>query len=200
MSANLSPPPIASPHGKDTFPFSPQPDEKCARVTIRFNTFSLLRYSLSEWLCPFSIGAALLFPLIAALLLLPVLFGRLGFIAFLLVFVSALLFLIAFSAPIAFLIRLCCRRRFEIWISDAGLFKRYPNRTIFFPWSKFRWLIERGGDLWLASFMDGCFIPREAFTSRAEAAEFATIIRELKRTRGTVWRDKWNGRIFGAGP
>ena len=102
--------------------------------------------------------------------------------------------------PIGLVVRLCSKRHFELWISDAGLFKRYPNRDIFFPWRKFTWLIKRNGDLWLVSFTDGCFIPREAFTSPEEAQEFTAIIRELKRTRGTVWRDKWNGRVFGIHP
>ena len=54
---------------------------------------------------------------------------------------------------------------------------------------------ESNGDIFLSSFADGCFIPRETFKSREEALEFLSIARELKS--GAAWREQWSGRVFG---
>ena len=55
------------------------------------------------------------------------------------------------------------------------------------PVSKFVWILELNGDLWLASFTDGCFIPRESFASREQARTFARFVRQLHQTEGAAW-------------
>lgn len=200
MSNSSRIPPLASPHGEDTFPAKPRPDENCARIAVHLRFVSACRYWIFEFLMPFNLWSLMVGPLVLSLLVFATEYRRFSWLALPLLFILILVGLILIAAPIALFIRLCSKRHFEVWIADTGLFKRYPNRDIFFPWDKFIWLIQGNGNLWLASFMDGCFIPREAFASPEEAHEFATIIRELKRTRGSVWRDKWNGRIFGSTP
>jgi hypothetical protein len=190
-------PPISSPCGEDTFPWAPKPDEKCIRVRVELHFWAIVRYTLSEWFTPFTIGFPAVSALVMSLLIFPLEVRRFGLAALPLLFVLSYAGIVLFATPIALLLRLCSKRRFEIWFSQAGLWKRYPKRDIFFPWRKFFWILERGDDVWLATFFDGCFIPRESFASNEERREFVAILREIKRTHGSVWRDKWNGRVFG---
>ncbi len=186
-------PPIASPHGEDTFPFPPRPDAKCVRLAIKFRLAAICRHVFFENLTPLSLGCLVGVPLVTTFLAFSI---QVHWLALPLVFFGtfAAMLLIAFVTTFPIL---CSRGRFEIWISSAGLFKRYRYQDIFFSWNQFVWILERNNDLWLASFSKGCFIPREAFQSDEERREFMVIIRELERTHGSVWRDKWNGRVFG---
>ncbi len=167
------------------------------RVAIEMRLGAVFRYAAWEWLMPLTLSLIFGAPILGALALICLETPRIGLDAFPIASVIFFVALVLLSAPIALFARLCSRRRLEVWISSAGLWKRYPNRDIFFAWSKFVWILERGGDTWLVSFSDGCFIPRESFNSREESREFVRIVREIKRTRGSVWRDKWNGRVFG---
>lgn len=195
MSSSL--PPIASPHGHEAINSSPRPDEKCARITVALRWLAVFRYGITEWLMPINLVVFIGGALLIAVALLVLTLHSYGLIAIPIVFVSSFVFLFVLSAPIALFIRLCSKRRFEIWFSEAGVFKRFVGRDVFFPWRKFVWVIERKGDVWLVSFADGCFIPRESFSSREEAHEFATTVRELKHTLGSGWNDDWSGRVFG---
>lgn len=186
-------PPIASPHGEDTFPFLPHPDAKCIRLAIKPRLAAICRHVFFENLTPLFLGCLVGVLLATTVLAFSI---QVHWLALPLVFFGtfAAMLLIAFvtTSPI-----LHSRSCFEIWISSAGLFKRYRCQDIFFSWNQFVWILERNNDLWLASFSKGCFIPREAFQSDEERREFMVIIRELERTHGSVWRDKWNGRVFG---
>ncbi len=193
-------PPISSPHGEHTFPFAPKPDEKCLRVRVELGFASSVRYTFCEWFTPFNIGSPVAFALVASLLIFPIEVRRCGWAALPLMFALVCVASVLFATPIALFCRLCSKRRFEIWIAPDGLWKRYPKRDIFFPWRKFFWILERGDDVWLATFIDGCFIPRESFSSDEERREFLAIVREIKRTHGSVWRDQWSGRTFGLQP
>ena len=102
--------------------------------------------------------------------------------------------------PFSFLFRFLSRRLFRVQISSDGLSRMYRKRKILFSWRRFYWIIERKGDMWLASFADGCFIPREAFASPEEAREFAAIVRSLKGSSGDSWLSEWDGRVFGVQP
>ncbi|RYX80847.1 hypothetical protein EON83_26785 [bacterium] len=202
-------PPIASPHGRGIIPPAPQPEAKSIRVAINFSLKALCRYIILESLTPLGFILVVAFPLLVSLATTPTL-ARMTFLAtgaltgileFLVAFATVFLIIDAaiFGAglPLGLLIRICSKRRFQIHISEAGVSKYYPSRSIFFPWKKVIWVIERNGDLWLSSFLDGCFIPRESFASREQSHELANIIRELKTSRGATWRPEWNGRTFG---
>ncbi|BCM91691.1 hypothetical protein IAD21_03566 [Abditibacteriota bacterium] len=190
-------PPLASPHGAGTFDFQEQQQPDSIRVIVALQFAAVCRYAMLEWFTPLVTGLLLGCPFLMSLVVFPTEVRRSGIVAWLLVFLLLFVVLVVLSAPLPLFIRLCSRRRFDIQISAAGLGKRYSRRNIFFPWSKFFWIIERGGDIWLASLMDGCFIPRECFASPEESHEFATIVRELKRTQGAAWHPEWNGRVFG---
>ncbi len=176
-----STPPIASPHGAGTFIAPCQPETAPIRIRGELRLAAVCRYALIEWLTPAMAGLGVLL-LLMTLCIIPL----------------PIMIIVLEMALLSTLTRLCSRRRFDVEISAAGITKRYPNRNIFYPWRKFIWVVEPNGDLWLASPMAGCFIPREAFASREESHELALFLRELKHSDGAAWHEEWNGRLFGA--
>lgn len=188
-------PPIASPHGAGTVvpQGQPEPEPGSMRIDVTLGFVARCRYALIEWFTPTMAAIVVLFLLVMA-------FGAIPD-----ELLSGLTIVLPVTAFSSILTRLFSRRRFTIQISASGLRKHAPsyntfygpNRNAFFHWSQFIWVIECGGDLWLASLANGCFIPREAFASRAESHELARILRELKRSKGSSWQNEWNGRIFG---
>jgi len=83
-------------------------------------------------------------------------------------------------------------------LNRAGLHETAKPLGFTISWKRFLWMVEWGGDVCFSTIGGGCFIPREAFSSRDEAREFVRIARELKQSNGAAWRDEWNGRVFGA--
>lgn len=193
-------PPIASPHGADTFPFAPRLDEKQVCIEVNLRPAALVRYSVFEMLMPLSAGmsagAAFLFTIVDFLLF-PGIYRYFGWPCIPLVFALHLAVFPLLIVPFALCARLCSQRCFLMRVCATGVVKSLARRDIHFSWHKINRVTELRGDIWLGSLTDGCFILRDSFASRDEACEFVEIIRELKRTRGSVWRDKWTGRIFG---
>lgn len=191
-------PPIASPHGGSSFASAPLEDEDlnrfCASVEVSLRPGALLRYALFELLMPITSGmlggAAFMFALVARE------FSR-SSVSLALLFVSHLAVFFLPAALCLLLVRWCSQRRYAIRLASNGLTKTLGRRDVLFSWRKIVRVVEFKGTVWIASIVDACFIPREAFASLEEAREFAAMARELKQTRSAAWRDEWNGRTLG---
>lgn len=198
---NSSIPPIASPVGSGAPAPTPSEDENlnqfCASVRVDLKPGALWRYLAFEWLAPVSLGLYVGAPLMMALSAFPD-FSRRGFPSFFLVFLLFFLPIFLISAFFCFIVRLCSQRRYVMRLSSDGVVKAFARREVHFSWRKLLRVVEVRGNVWFGSLTDGCFIPREAFSSREEAREFVAIAREM-RSDG-VWRDQWNGRVFGVQP
>ena len=193
MKNTSSIPPLASPHGEGTS--APRLNENRVWIPVHLQPASHCRYVKFQFTIPITLAMLVIGPLVGSLLVFPIEVRRLGLLALPLVALLIFAAILLLALPPSLLLQLCSKRRFEVWISKNGLTKHYPKRDIYFRWSKFVWMLEIRGDVWLASATDGCFIPRESFQSREEAREFLSIARELKG--GGAWRDEWNRRVFG---
>ena len=193
MKNTSSIPPIASPHGEE----AREPPSEVARefgpiVSVRLSLESAFRYAYTEITSPASFLVVSMVTVMLVSILLParpfsLLFSPLPFSALIL---FVLCFLTSTTSTLG---RLVVSPRFEVEISSDGICKHYPKRDIVFSWSKFVWILELNGDLWLASFADGCFIPRESFATREQGRTFARFARQLHQTEGAAW-----SQTFGA--
>lgn len=102
------------------------------------------------------------------------------------------------SLPPAFLSYLLQKKDRKLVLTPYGLAKHYKARVIETRWSSVLWIVSWNSDVLLCTFATQTFVPRGAFGSVQEAQEFIQIARQLHKSRGTAWREEWNGRIFGA--
>jgi len=70
-----------------------------------------------------------------------------------------------------------------------GIRDTTPDGEKLYKWGSIRAIREHGGDIHCWRWLDGLFIPREAWRDMSEAESFYHAARMLWESNGTLWPD-----------
>lgn len=170
---SFSPPPIASPHGGKS-PHKPPPESFGTHVRVRCTVESAFYSGCVGIFQPIGMIGEIVLTLVLASL-------------FNVAILKALLLIFGFLVVCSIVDDFMSARSYIVQLRPDGVYRRRTYNNELLRWSQFLWIVDLGGNIWMATFFSGCFISRDSFASREQAREFARIVRELRRTKGEAW-------------